>query len=1049
MSEVKIKFDSNQEYQINAVNAVIDLFDGREKLELEEEQILVSDDTYPNADEYEFLSDHCEELEENLFKVKRNPNNNVPKNIQCLGLSPENDGETLTSSISNFDSFSYPQFTINMETGTGKTYVYLRPIYELRERYGFSKFIIIVPSVAIFEGVVSTFKSTLAHFKSLYGPNTVPEKIIEYDGKVENCKNFATSNYINMMVMTIDSFNKTSNVIYKSTDKIMGGKLPINYIQETRPILILDEVQNYQSVKSLAALRTLHPYFSIGYSATPTAQGSECPNLLYKLSSFDALQLDLVKKIEIYGTEEELSGAGSEDFVRVNLVQSNSGRLEAHLELQEKIGGSLKLKTFILHQGDKLAEKTKNTAYGELTVTDMSSNEDNMYLELSNSKKYYVKESDIHTLTQQSVFRQMIRNTIQTHIEKKRLMKICGYDAKILTLFFIDHVSNYNGSEPIIKKLFDEEFDSLKSQDPDFENLTAEEVRCAYFAKKIDSKTGNEDYFDSFDEISKKERDKAEKEAYNLIMRGKEELLSNQNKVCFIFAHSALREGWDNPNVFQICSLRDIKSVNARRQTIGRGLRLPVGQNGERIRDKRVNLLTVIADESYSDFVRNLQTEYEEDETILKQMFKKHSEKKKINRNANFMSTKFLKLWTQMNQKTSYRIHINTDNLIEKAVNEINNIEFASPKIITSKAKMVITKYKITVTEVQPDGNFATILLETADSNGKKFENNREEIEVKVGSILDKNHNYLSKFKVSEIHYDDSPEKRHSVVFKDLDATPFELGVSQEFDTTSGQHIQAAYKEENLPDIPKCNLLERTEKEVPLTRKTILSIFKGLKEDVQMKFIKNPEGFISQFVEVLKEIYADHVAENIEYVDDSSPMSFKVNGNIVSNDSLGDSLFLEHPEISVYEMEAANENISIYDYIQVDSEVERNFVRTLNNSAEYNYLRKGKVELYFKFPPQYKIMMPKVIGNYNPDWAITYKNENSYDLYLVRETKSTEDLDRLWHTSEKRKIKCAEKHFRSIGVRYRPVDDKDENWYLSEDEANKLEGMQTDLYEKK
>ena len=294
---------------------------------------------------------------------------------------------------------------------------------------------------------------------------------------------------------------------------------------------------------------------------------------------------------------------------------------------------------------------------------------------------------------------------------------------------------------------------------------------------------------------------------------------------------------------------------------------------------------------------------------------------------------------------------------------------------------------------------------------------------------------------MSEIYYDDGPEKRHFVVFKDLDDHPFELGVSQEFDTTSGQHIQAVYKDEQLPDIPKCNLLERTEKEVPLTRKTILSIFKRLNEDVQMKFIKNPEGFISQFVEELKEIYADHVAENIEYVDESCTMSFKVNGNIVSDDSL----FLEHPEISVYEKEAANESISIYDYIQVDSEVERNFVRTLNHSAEYNFLRKGKVELYFKFPPQYKIMMPKVIGNYNPDWAITYKYENTYDLYLVRETKSTEDLDKLWHTSEKRKIECAKKHFSSIGVRYRPVDDKDENWYLSEDESNKIDGKQTEL----
>ena len=1039
MNEVKIKFESNQEYQINAVNAVADLFEGRTKIETETEgwQLINGEDTIPNADEYDSLSDCSAAIEENLFKIQKDPKNNIPKNIRCIGLSPENDGETLTSTIENYDNYSYPEFTINMETGTGKTYVYLRTIYELRERYGFSKFIIIVPSVAIFEGVVSTFKATLGHFKALYGQNTVPDIIMEYDGKVEKCKHFATANDIIVMVMTIDSFNKATNVIYKSTDKIMGGKLPIHYIQEARPILILDEVQNYHSGKSLAALRTLHPYFSVGYSATP---GNDSSNLLYKLSSFDALQLNLVKKIEIYGIEEEYSGAGTEDFIRVNVVQSKSEKIEATVELQEKSGGALKLKSYTLHCGDKLAEKTKNPAYNDLTVTDMRASDYDMYLELSNGKKYYVENGGIQTLTQKSLFRQMIRNTIQTHIEKKKIIKQCGYDAKVLSLFFIDRVASYNGPEPIVKKIFDEEFESLKHLDPDFENLSAEDVRCAYFAKKKDPKTGTEEFFDSFEEMEKdkKARDAAEKEAFNLIMKGKEELLSNKNKVCFIFAHSALREGWDNPNVFQICSLREIKSENARRQTIGRGLRLPVGQNGERIRDKKVNLLTVIADESYAEFVKNIQTEYEEDGTMLKQMFKNHSEKKAVNRiEKNFTSTKFSKLWTQMNQKTSYTINIKTEKLINDAIAQINKLELSSPKVMTSRAKMVITKYRITVTDVHPNGKQASILLETADSNGRKFEDNREEIEIAKDFVLDKNHNYLSKFKVVSINYDNSPEKRHSVTFKGLEK-PFELGVTREFDTTSGQHIQAESKDEELPDIPKCNLLERTEKEVPLTRKTILSIFKGLDEKKQMEFIKNPEGFASQFITTLKDVYADHVADNIEYTDEGTRMSFKVNGEIVSDDAL----FLEHPEVSIFEMEDANENISIYDKIQVDSEVERNFVKTLN-AAEHG---DAGVVLYFKFPSQYKILMPKIIGNYNPDWAITCKNEEGLDLYLVRETKGTEDLDKLWHSSERRKIECAKKHYKAISVRYRVVDDKDSHWYMSDEQLKKLKDKQLNLF---
>lgn len=1029
MSEVKIKFDSNQEYQLNAVNAVINLFEGRTKIEVDY-PLVNGEETFANTDEYDFLSDHSSELEENLFRVQQDTANNIPEDVRCKGLSPENNGETITSTIEDYDTYSYPEFTINMETGTGKTYVYLRTIYELRERYGFSKFIIIVPSLAIFEGVVSTFYATLSHFKSLYGPTTVPDFIIEYDGKVEKCKNFATSNYINIMVMTIDSFNKSNNVIFKSTDKIMGGKLPIHYIQESRPILILDEVQNYRNGKSPMALRTLHPYFSIGYSATP---GDDCPNLLYKLSSFDALHLNLVKKIEIYGTEEEYSGAGSEDFIRVNnVVRLKSGNIEANVELHEKKDGALRLKTYALHLGDRLADKTRNPAYGDLAVSNMRLSEDDMYFELNNGKKYYVKNSDAHTLSQLSVFRQMIRNTIQTHIDKKKYIKQSGYDAKVLTLFFIDRVASYNGQDAPIKKIFDEEFESLKVQDSDFDKLSAEDVRCAYFAKKKNVKTGIDEFFDSFDEIAdKKARDKAEKDAYNLIMKGKEELLSDQNKVCFIFAHSALREGWDNPNVFQICALREIKSENARRQTIGRGLRLPVNQNGERIHDKKVNLLTVIADESYTNFVQNIQIEYEEDGTMLEQMFKNHSADKGIvNRiDKNFKSPKFSKLWTQMNQKTSYTINIKTEDLIKQALATFNSDKFTfnSPKILTSRAKIVITKYRITVMDVQPNGGQATVLIETSDSNGKRFENNKEEIQIIKNDVLNKNHNYLSKFKVVSINYDTGPEKRHSVTFKGL-SYPLELGISYEFDTTSGQHIQAEYDDEDLPDIPKCNFLERTEKEVHLTRKTILSIFKGLTEDKQMEFIRNPEGFVALFISTLKDIYADHIAENIEYKDEGSTMSFKVNGQIVNDDTL----FLEHPEVSVLEMEKANENISIYDFIQVDSEVERKFVQKLN-SAEQNNVN---VVLYFKFPPQYKIFMPKIIGNYNPDWAITCKNKQGYEVYMVRETKGTENLEKLWHPNERRKIMCAKRHYKAISVSYRVVDDKHISWYSQDEEHN-------------
>lgn len=1003
MSKVKIKFDENQEYQIKAVNAVVDLFDGLSRTDddLSFESIS-SADVVSNTDEV--LEEYW--LAENLAQIQQR--NGIE--IQSELNSP-NTGDTLTG---EFDFYSYPEFTINMETGTGKTYVYLRTIYSLREKYGFRKFIVVVPSVAIYEGAIATFKATWAHFHKLFSQGTVPAQIIEYDGNVNDCKNFGLSNSVQIMLMTIDSFNKVSNVLYKESDKIMGGKLPVEFIQESRPILILDEVQNYQTDNARRALRTLHPLFSIGYSATPKGpNGEKAPNLLYNLTPFNAMQMNLVKKIEVYGNEEDSSASEKEDYFKI--LQINKRPLSVDMQVNCNNSGSLKPQTITFKSNDSLKAKTKNDAYGDISITNISAKEDYAYVEFSNGFRYGIDESSCASLSRESIFRQMIHNTIEAHIEREGLLKAAGYKAKVLSLFFVDRVSSYNGDDPIIKRIFDEEFEVLKHGSSHFKNMNPEDVRTAYFAKKKDKKTGEETEVDIGEngKIAADEKD-AEKEAYQLIMQDKEKLLDTREPHHFIFAHSALREGWDNPNVFQICSLREIRSEGTRRQSIGRGLRLPVQEGtekhpefaGTRITDPDVNKLTIVASESFEKFANSLYDEYRKDGYDKSPEAGNYRKNVAVKHTKKYNSPEFDSLWSKMNQKTTYDIHINTDELISEAIGKVNRAEFKPAQIVTTKGQYVTTQYRFTLTKVSKTGS-ATLLVEVSDTNGRKFKNNRSEKNIFAGKPIDKTDEILNKIKVQNIDVEN--ESISLSVFKE----PIEKDVPQVFEFQSGKSSTVSTRDAEYPDVPKPNLLTRVSSEVPLTRATILKIFRGIKQSHQMEFLKNPEAFIAQFIQILSEVVKNHIAKHIEYTPTSS-----------SDDEDKNELFPNDKRFPVTELEDANEEQSIYNKIQVDSNVERNFVKRLNEVGA-----PGNVQLYFKFPPKYKVLLPKIIGNYNPDWAILRTDGSNQKLEIVRETKGTEDINALPHTNEARKIICGYKHFTAIGVDYRFVDDKNDKWF--------------------
>lgn len=1012
---VKIKFDSNQDYQIRAVESVVKLFEGMDRQDTDIEFRLESEesdkDTIPNMDELDEISTDL--IQENFDTIRHE------NGLKVLPeLSPENDGPTLLCSPQSSDYYSYPEFTINMETGTGKTYVYLRTIYSLYKEYGWRKFVVVVPSVAIYEGAVATFNATREHFETLFG-TIVPQKITEYDGNVTNCKNFGTSTGLEILLMTVDSFNKNSNVIYKPTEKIRGGKLPISFVQETRPILILDEVQNYQTDTAKRALRTLHPLFSVGYSATP---GTDCPNELYRLSSYEASQLNLVKKIDILGFQEEQIATSNADYFKILAI--NKTPLSVEVELNALSGGKTTIEQYTIKAAEKEKKTfqalTKNPAYKDLGIDEISVKDNNPHVRLTNGMSYLQDEASCANLTREIIFRQMIKATIDEHIKAMANLKSHLYDAKVLSLFFIDRVASYKGDDPIIARIFDEEFEKVRDRVPAWKNLSGKDVREGYFAKKVAKKSKLEEDVDTPIDGTKTADDKeAEKKAYNLIMREKEKLLSNEEPVCFIFAHSALREGWDNPNVFQICALREITSESSRRQTIGRGLRLPVNQNGERIKDSKVNRLTVIANESYSRFVGKLQEEYIEDGVMKAPQFTNKRHMETVHRTVKFQSDEFEDIWRRANRKTEYTINIKTEELISEAIEKLNQTEFEPPKIVCSRGHVVITIYDLKLLGVTED-EVATFEILHRDSEVRNiFGELGVRVNLRKGDIFEKlagdalnNCPELGAMKVTEVHYDSINPGNSSITFSKLE-NPLKVGEVFTHNTTAGQSTTSSTIDElDYPDVPKCNIVEMAAKEVNLTKKTVFAIFKGLKAEKISDFMKNPNGFTGQFISVLKEVVANHIAFNIEYEKADGPINSDV-----------DSLFPIQEDYPVTELVEAKEDRTIYEKIQVDSDVERHFVDTLNNSEQQS----GGVVLYFKFPPKYKINLPHMIGNYNPDWAIVRRNENSKQLELVRETKGTNDLTNLWHSNEARKIICAQKHFKTVGLDYRFIDGNNPN----------------------
>ncbi|MCL5028986.1 MAG: DEAD/DEAH box helicase family protein [Bacteroidetes bacterium] len=673
---MKLHFDANQTYQKDAISSVVKLFEGQPLNKGDFEisgnggALTLSELGFGNnisLTEYEILK--------NLNQVQSENEINLSGQLERFSFRDIN-GDGKEKPVET----AFPNFTIEMETGTGKTYVYLRTIYELNKVYGFSKFVIVVPSIAIREGVLKSLQITEDHLQNLY--NRTPINYYVYDSRrLPQLKNFATSNAIQILIINIDSFTKDTNIINQYRDST-NGKRPIEYVQATNPIVILDEPQNMETDARKKGITNLNPLFVLRYSATH----KYIYNLIYKLDPVKAYDLGLVKQIEVDSVYSE--NDFNDAFIQLENISSAKTKITAKIKIDVNTGGGVKRKSIKIDSKhyDLYELSGKRDQYKDLLVNGI--NYEEQFIELSNGK--ILKAGETTGDFRNEIMKIQIQKAVEEHFIKEKQLGEKGI--KALSLFFIDRVANYRSydeSGNIIQgkfaTWFEESFERFQKKYPRLIKYDKEKVHNGYFAQ---DRSGH--YKDSSSGESKDDDD-----AYHLIMKDKERLLDANEPLRFIFSHSALREGWDNTNVFQICTLNETGSVMKKRQEIGRGLRLCVNKDGYRVFDKNINRLTVIANESYETFARTLQKEIEDDCGIqFTGRVKDKRDRVSIKLKKNYeLDQRFLDLWDKIKYNTRYRVNYSTEELIKSAVKAIKKMpEVTVPVIRSIKTGVDIVK---------------------------------------------------------------------------------------------------------------------------------------------------------------------------------------------------------------------------------------------------------------------------------------------------------------------------------------------------------------------
>ena len=671
---VEIKFDANQQYQLDAINAVVDIFDGQEVVE-QSFALPGADDQDQGAletfDEFVFANSLTlapETLRKNLRAVQ-----DRPSMIDEPGEDPPAIPETMRTPLQEGEAPL--DFSVEMETGTGKTYVYLRTIAELNKKYGFRKFVIVVPSVAIREGVMSSLDLVKEHFKDLFAGLQYDHYVYDSNA-LTRVRQFATSSHLQIMVINIDSFTKETNVIRRATDA-MNGYAPIEFLRACRPIVLMDEPQNMETDIRREAIASLQPLFKVRYSATHR----DLKHLVYRLTPVDAYKLRLVKRIGVRGITKEHDL--NLPYVEVKKIHATAGNVTATAVINKATKQGTKPTNVTLRKDMDLVEESGGLGlYQGWIVEDIIAGADGSggHVEFGNHRILREGSSNGEGLDQ--LHRIQIRQAIEAHFQRERDFMLKAKNAiieptKPLTLFFIDRVAHYAPADGKFRSWFEEEYEAVRRDGKNrlLKMPPVAEVHDGYFAltpkgvakeMQVEKATG----------LAKGTTDA--NDAFELIMRDKQRLLDIDEPLRFIFSHSALGEGWDNPNVFVICNLQDGKSIIRKRQQIGRGMRLPVMSNGVRCRIDEVNHLTVIANETFESFAATLQKEIQEDTGIKFANGGAVDEKKRVKltiKSGALDDPHFKELWKHISPRTTYRLAFETDKLITAAVARIKEMD--------------------------------------------------------------------------------------------------------------------------------------------------------------------------------------------------------------------------------------------------------------------------------------------------------------------------------------------------------------------------------------
>ena len=989
---MKLHFEPNLDYQLQAIEAVCDLFGGQEVCRTEftvtmKTPSAVADDMFPDTVPQQMTLGVAESdlgVGNRLTLLDDQLHKNL-SDIQLRGGLPPS--TTLASG----------DFTVEMETGTGKTYVYLRSIFELNKRYGFTKFVIVVPSVAIKEGVYKTLQITEDHFKGLYAG--VPFDYFLYDSsKLGQVRNFATSSNIQIMVVTVGAINKKDvNNLYKDSEKT-GGEKPIDLIKATRPIVIVDEPQSVDGGLSGAgktALDAMNPLCTLRYSATHVDKH----HMVFRLDAVDAYERKLVKQIEVASATVE--DAHNKPFVRLVSVSSKRGTIGARIELDVATASGVKRQEFAVVDGYDLEELAKRPIYADFRVGEINTAKGDEFMELRYpGGEAFLKLGQAHgDVDALAVQREMIRRTIREHLDKEKRLRPMGI--KVLSLFFIDAVDKYrqydadgNTVKGDYARIFEEEY-RRAAKLPAYQSLfdeidlasATEEVHNGYFS--IDKKGGWTDTAEN----NAGNRENAER-AYNLIMKEKEKLLGFETPLKFIFSHSALKEGWDNPNVFQICALREMGTERERRQTIGRGLRLCVNQHGERVRGFEVNTLTVIATENYEEFAENLQKEIEADTGIRFGIVEQHQFAVIAVTGADGQTVPLgveqsKALWEYL--KAAH--HIDAKGKVQDSLKTaLKDGTLVLPEEFEAQRGQIVEVLRKVSgrLEIKNADERKPVLLRN-DKNGKAiylsddFKALWDRIKHQTTYRVQFDNEKLIAGCIAALQRPEFQVSKARLQWRKADIAIGKAGVDA-IETAVAQPVVLYEQDMELPDL-LTDLQDRTQ----LTRRTIIRIL--VDSDRLDDFKRNPQQFIELAAETINRCKRMALVDGIQYR------------------KLGDQHFyaqelFNQNELMGYLTEKSarmHAEKSIHEHVLIDSDVEWEFADAMEKSEA--------IKLYAKLPSWFKVPTP--LGSYNPDWAILVEEDNAQRLYFVVETKGSLFTDDL-RDKESARIECGKAHFKAL-----------------------------------